>query len=508
MGKSTKILITMILILLLLTGGAYAIGAYYFANHFMPGSTLNGYNVSYMTAEEAEELIDREVKAYALAVETRGNGREAITANQVGLTYRSRGSIAYMIHGQKLLDWFMHFNEEHNYDLSRSISFDEAKMEAAIKDLDCMQPENMISPQDAAIVESGDGYAIREEVWGTTLDRKRVMRHVSQAMLYGKVRVNLEEEGCYVSPSVLSYDPLIVSNCEKLNRMTSGIITYDFGKDTETVDGDVVKEWLRRDEDGSVVLDRGQVKSYLQWLAISYNTIGNMRNFETYDGRTIQVGGGDYGWEIDVDGETSELYSLIESGATLVREPLYSRSAARRSGMNDIGFTYVEVDINAQKLVYYQDGIPLIETDCVTGSPANGEATPTGVFRAGVKESPKVLTKGFGTMALAQSAFTSDEGAFTSEENTGLEFADDAGLGAAEPALPALPAPQEPLPETANAYFWMPFADFGITEGIARGEYGGNQYLLNGTGGDVEIIYDAALQLYDVFEPNLPVVIY
>ena len=484
MTRRTKVLITLILLLLLMTGGAYALGAHYFSHHFMPGTTLNGYNVSYMSEEEAEALMDREVKAYALAIETRGNGREALTAAQVGLSYASDGRISYLLTLQDVLRWFMEFNGKRAFDLSRSISYDDAKMDAAIQDLDCMQSEAMKPPVDAAIVENEDGYTIRREVKGSTLDPQKVGECIRLAMVSGKNSVNLEEQGCYLSPAVSSDDELLQKNCDTLNRMTSVIITYDFGRRTYTVDRDLVKQWLTRGSDGLVKLNRDLARQYVEQMAQATDTVGTSRNFETYDGRQIQIGGGDYGWILDVDKEADTLVDMIEKGETMVREPEYSQSAQRRDGQNDIGYTYVEVDITAQKLVYYENGQPLIETDCVTGNPNMGLSTPTGVFRGGVKESPKVLLGGFGSGVGGQDTFTSDQ-----------TFADSQiELGAAG--------------ATANAYFWMPFGSLGITEGINRNEFGSSFYMLRGTGGNVEIVYDSAAALYNKFYEGIPVIIY
>ena len=83
MSRKIKLLLA-IGILLALTGGAYIYGVQYFGTHYLPGSTVNGYNCSYMTIDEAELLMNREAQAFVLAVETVGGGREANTAEDVG----------------------------------------------------------------------------------------------------------------------------------------------------------------------------------------------------------------------------------------------------------------------------------------------------------------------------------------------------------------------------------------------------------------------------------------
>ena len=56
MSKGRKILVGFIVVLFLLTIGAYFFGVYYFTKHFLPGTQVNGFNCSYMTQEETERL--------------------------------------------------------------------------------------------------------------------------------------------------------------------------------------------------------------------------------------------------------------------------------------------------------------------------------------------------------------------------------------------------------------------------------------------------------------------
>ena len=80
MSSRKKIMITLIIILLLLTAGVYGYGVYYFTEHFLPGSMVNGFNCSYMTVSQSEELLTQKVGAYVLTIDTRNNGQESITA--------------------------------------------------------------------------------------------------------------------------------------------------------------------------------------------------------------------------------------------------------------------------------------------------------------------------------------------------------------------------------------------------------------------------------------------
>lgn len=59
MSTRKKIMISLIVLLLVLTGGAYGYGVWYFTGHFLPGSMVNGFNCSYMTVDESEALLSK-----------------------------------------------------------------------------------------------------------------------------------------------------------------------------------------------------------------------------------------------------------------------------------------------------------------------------------------------------------------------------------------------------------------------------------------------------------------
>ena len=107
-------------------------------------------------------------------------------------------------------------------------------------------------------------------------------------------------------------DETLTKNCELINKLTDVVITYDFDDCTETVDRDMIKNWLTTDENGLYTLDKKQIEAYISELAAKYDTVGTERTFNTYDGREITVSGGNYGWQINQKAELKELTELIK----------------------------------------------------------------------------------------------------------------------------------------------------------------------------------------------------
>ena len=104
------------------------------------------------------------------------------------------------------------------------------------------------------------------------------------------------------------------------------------------------------------------------------------RTFSTYDNQEITVSGGNYGWVIDQEKETDALYQDIMDKKTEVREPVYEQEAQSRN-TNDIGYSYIEIDLTRQRMVLYQNGSPIVDTGFAASS-----STPTGVYRLGDKQ--------------------------------------------------------------------------------------------------------------------------
>ena len=83
----------------------------------------------------------------------------------------------------------------------------------------------------------------------------------------------------------------------------------------ETVDRNVIKNWLKIDENGDCVLECTKVAAYVNDLGYRYDTFGCSRQFTTYDGREITLAsGGDYGWAIDQEAETTGLMEAVIRG--------------------------------------------------------------------------------------------------------------------------------------------------------------------------------------------------
>ena len=180
-----------------------------------------------------------------------------------------------------------------------------------------------------------------------------------------------------------------IAEFEKIDRFQNAGITYDMGDERIVISPKQMCSVLKLDkgypmvnEMGSFVIDEEKISELAESIFEPYNTIAKDRVFETVSGKKILTSSEDYGTEINMTAEVNYLkYALRRavSGDDNIPErvPVYNLTANNR-GLNDIGYDYIEVDKEAQKLYLVSGGECILETDITTGR--EGYETPSGLF--------------------------------------------------------------------------------------------------------------------------------
>lgn len=393
--KKRTIWITVVLLLMLLgVAGAYiAIGSYY-KTHFFENVSINGIDVSDLTAQEAEKLIAHQAEDYRVTLVTKEGAQEVIEGADIGYRFVSGGEVQGFLDEQNAFAWLpAYLGAGKRYTMETSMTYDGEMLETALTSLACMQKENVTAPKNAKIKQQEDGtYVIEPETVGNKLSKKKVRTLLTEAVESGVSTVDLEKEACYKLPKVYQDDPALRAEAAIRNRYSSITVTYDMGGGvTETLDKATIASWFSLDKDLKVTFDRDAVAAWVNQLADQYDTIGAYLPFVTSNGETVYPESRTYGWQMDREAETEALYEILLAGDSVQRSPVWLEGAATR-GENDLGNTYVEIDYTNQRMWYYKDGQLLAETPVVTGNVGAGMASPEGVFCLVGKQEDAVLT--------------------------------------------------------------------------------------------------------------------
>ena len=370
-------------------GGLYWHESLKYQTCFLPGTIVDGMDVTGKTASEVEDAITEQLKGYTLTINGREELSESITGESVGLYAEFDDTLEKAVAAQKPMDWGKYrFGKAVNeVNTDALLHYSSEMLDEAVAGLSCMDKENMREPQDARIsdYDSATGsYTIIKEDEGTELLEDKVKEAVASAIMSLSESVNLEEQGCYLSPAVTSGDEALKTACESMNRYVGAKITYKFGDKAETLNGNEIHNWLAVNGT-SVSVSEAKAAEYVKNLASAYNTAYKPKTLKTSYGKNVTITTGSYGWKIDQTKETAALVSLIKNGEQTSREPEYSQKAASRSG-NDYGNTYVEINLTAQHLYFYVDGKLLVQSDFVSGNAAKGWSTPAGAYALTYKQ--------------------------------------------------------------------------------------------------------------------------
>lgn len=445
---------------------AYGLIAMYYESHFLPNTTINGFDCSNYKVEEAAGLINNQIHNYKLKVMGRVNENGEIgllgeiKAEDIKLiAVGTHSATEFILKEQNSLLWIESLvGKNYYHSLVQSVDCDVAFLEWSIENWDVFQ--RMVEPQDAYVSEYSEedgGYIIIPELVGNYLDVQKATDYIKAAIFAQETELHLEDTDCYKQVSVAADDKVLKKKIDTINQWLSTKVTYDWNGMEVVVDRELIREWTTF-ENGEPKLDEQAVADFVAKMAEERDTYGKNRNFMTSLGVEKTLPSGAYGWKTDKEGETEALLQLIYEGSTTEREPIYI-SKGRQKGMNDIGSSYVEADLTNQHLYLYHKGNLVLETDFVSGIMTDpGCVTPYGVFGLTYKTTNAVLR--------------------------GADY-------------------ETPV------FYWMPFhGNFGMHDATWRTEFGGDIYLTNGSHGCLNLPLDSAKTIYEYVSTGFPIICY
>jgi uncharacterized surface protein with fasciclin (FAS1) repeats len=434
----------------------YLLISIYFMSHFFFRTEVNGINLSLKAHSKVAILMKSKLQDYQLQLLTKDGKTEIIHGQEIELTYKENNSIADIIKLQNPFCWISSLVKHTRYYGKDVFSFNQAALEEVINNLNCLK-QNIIKPRNVSFHYHDYSYSLVEEVEGNQVNRDRLTKAITSFLLQGKKILNLEDANCYDKPKYTQRSPKTLHTGKLLNTYASAKITYVFGKRVEVVDGNIISQWLSVDDNLDIDINHEAVLEYLNQLSKKYDSVGKTRSFHTSTGKTVEIKGGLYGWKMNRQAEKKELLHHIIKGEVIRKEPIYLQRARSRED-NEIGDSYVEINITKQHLWFYKEGKLITQGPVVTGNPNRGNATVLGAYMINYKQ-----------------------------KNTNLK-----GPG-----------------YNVKVSYWMPFyGNIGLHDASWRSSFGGEIYKSRGTHGCVNAPLPLAKKVFENIEEGIPVISY
>ena len=321
---------------------------------------------------------------------------------------------------------------------------------------------------------------------GSTIDSAQFDKVLKDSLFSVQSKLDLYASDCYVLPKVYSEDEELVNEYDAKKEYAQYVINIQMD-DLKLEPGmDLYDAVLEKSGDGYKI-SKDKVAKYVNDLANEYDTMGKERTFTTsYDNKKITTTGTAFGYELNKEETTEALYKALTAGKASTVEAVFTSKGKTLQGENDIGDTYVEVNLSEQRVFAYKDGKKFAEGDCVSGKEAAGHGTHIGLYQVQDKKSPTVL-RGEKKPVTKTVKKKNKKGKKVEKTVTKYEY-------------------EYESPVT----YWLQFnGGEGLHDAAGwRSAYGGSIYYYSGSHGCVNLPLDLAKTIYGTIEVGDPVIVY
>ena len=454
-----KIITTVVIIIALIFGAI----SYYQATHFNARVTINGVEVSGLTANETlAQLQSTNLKNEVYIGDEQiidGKDTEMVfTADDLQDIEALQKEQWTFFPSFKTRSFTLLPSEQDEY---RSVAL-KNELEQKLNSLN----QNLTAPKDAQASLVEGKIVVSESVDGKQYDVPSLLKDFENQGYSSEIHLN----PVYILP--IKEDSEMVKNQKaKLQELLAHTVNYQVQDKVHSLKGSELIKNATFTEDMNIAIDTNIIQTKIAEINDSQSTLGKDFTFKTHSGSVISVKGKGYGWALNEDKETALVKAAFEKGEGSVSASNIQGNGWSNEGYGydtttnyGIGGTYAEVSIAQQRIWLYKDGKQIFTTHVVTGKHSTGEDTSPGVWYILYKRSPYTLT----------------------------------GSAVGNPDY------------SVEVDYWAPFTNSGqgFHDASWRGNWSSSAYLTGGSGGCVNVPPNVMKTVYDNLSVYQPVVVY
>lgn len=393
----------------------------YYGSRWYKNTYINGVNVSGQTLEESKKNLEKKYSDYTLTINGRDDGVLTIDGDDINYNFKISKNFDTLFDTQH--ESMQLIPKKNNYTTEYNISYDKDALNDIVSkseivkgssDYKIKKPVSATVIYDAAKAQ----YTCKEEILGNKIIKENLITVIDDAAAKANTEINITNTkkypDVYKAPVYTSKDDIINTELTLSNNAALRYITWNMGKGvTEQITPEDISKWITC-KDGKVKYNNKKIAAWVEKFCLKYKTVGKTRSFKDHKGKTVKLGGGDYGWQLDyektleqakkalkkkisqddIDAYIAEQNDESKKAITLKRKVIYANTAFQKDYVNfkedwDLN-NYIEISIADQKVYVMKNGKVKASFRCITGRPVEGRATPTGVFF--IKEHKRAYT--------------------------------------------------------------------------------------------------------------------
>ena len=412
---------------------------------FPEGSSVLGVSIAGMTRSDAWTAMEKAVSEHAMTLSVDGV-EVTLAAQDIDLTCSKERfeAIADAMEAGAAVEFtgLIHFNE--------------GKLRALVN-------ENFNKPVTEAALsydETAGNFVLIPDAIGQISNPNALVDTMRASIVNLESQQTLTEVSQIIQPTILDEDEAVAQALEKVNAMNAVALTYTFTAEDKTstheIPADVIRSFISLGKDGVTPdINYNVLESYVAELSETYSASSTQGNFRT-------TGGGTVGLTVSYNGVYVDQEELVEDIATCILEGTSGTRTApfQAAGIRDMpyGGTYIEVNLDAQKLWFYKYGECILSSNLVSGKVSAEWFTPNGVFSIYAKDASTYLV--------------------------GEDY-------------------------RTFVNYWMPFyGGYGLHDATWRGSFGGEIYVYGGSHGCVNLPLSSAATIYNNAPVGTKVIVY
>ncbi len=378
--KILNVTLSLVIFLTVLTGAAYIMLAKYYEGGFSFNTWINGVYCTGRSVEEVNDELKGRYETRSIEVNEPEGKIEYIFPDEINYRIDFTSYLNNIMEKQNPYLWIKNMKDSVKLaDIEPDFSYDEEALCYQIERLSFVKEHKARPVSGVRIKKTERGYELFDDHFKT----------LNEDMVYDTVRKALYSEDSVVFDDSFLIDPVyteeelrLINEYKDVGDFLKTRIILDMGAEQIPIDSAVLSEFLvadgdcnfKRNEDGSLYIDEEKIVQYMDDLCSMYDTYDKERVFTTIKGEEKVIKNIYYGTLLDHKAECDYLVNAIKTGITETHIPKYIRQGYVR-GLDDIGNTYIEIDMNEQVLYYFEDGMVSLCCDIVSGSP-HGYLTP------------------------------------------------------------------------------------------------------------------------------------
>lgn len=434
--------------------------ALYYRNNFPVNTWINGIYCTGKSIEEINSELVQQTTLPILTIETISGEIWEIDLSEADAKADYRPALKTYLHQNATYRWMKHLEEPVRANLEEvHYIWNQEKLKALFEALPFVSEEITYAP-GVKVLQTDEGYVLHD---GNVerLNAEKAFQYVESCLKMGEHQISLKDGNCYEDREDDVQDRAKRMLWKQIEEIYACNLVYDMGAEKIPLTPAILSRFLNLDGE-SITLNQEGIQNWVDELAFEYNTVNTTRNFQSTRGDVVEVSYVTYGTELDVNAEVNWLRENVWENRVVRTKPEYHVPAYLKEGfargLDDIGDTYIEVDMTEQHLYYYVNGELTLDTDVVTGNTKRKMGTPEGINFVYNKQRNRVLR----------------------------------GQGYASPVK-----------------YWVPVKGaIGIHDASWRTEFGGEIYKTNGSHGCINTPTDVMAQLYELVEIGTPVIMF